>query len=176
MRKALITGRNQREVEERLRKALEMDRARVQVGRISRFGLLEMSRQRLRPSLGESSEISCPRCSGQGTIRGIESLALSIMRLIEEHTLKENTAQVRAIVPIEIATFLLNEKRQAIAAIEERGKVSVIIVPSPHFVTPQYEVERIRLSDISERDEKIMSYKLATRPEIEAKKISLLLL
>lgn len=159
--------RNQREVEERLRQALEMDRARVQVGRISRFGLLEMSRQRLRPSLGESSEITCPRCLGQGTIRGIESLALSIIRLIEEQALKENTAQVRAILPNEIATFLLNEKRHAIIAIEKRQQVRVIIVPNPHFVTPHYEVERIRTSDLNEHDEKIASYKLAITPELE---------
>lgn len=160
--------RNQREVEERIRNALEMDRARVQVGRISRFGLLEMSRQRLRPSLGESSHISCPRCLGQGTIRGVESLALSIIRLIEEHALKENTAQVRAILPIEIASFLLNEKRQAIIDIEVRQKVTVIIVPNQHFTTPQYEVERIRASDFSERDEKLASYQFIVKPEIEA--------
>jgi ribonuclease E len=160
--------RNQREVEDRIKDALAMDRARVQIGRISRFGLLEMSRQRLRPSLGESSQISCPRCLGQGTIRGIESLALSIIRIIEEHAMKENTAQVRAILPIEIATFLLNEKRQAIMDIEQRQKVGVIIVPNQHFITPHYEVERIRLSDISEKDEKVISYKLAIKPETEA--------
>ena len=159
--------RNQREVEERLKNALSMDRARVQIGRISRFGLLEMSRQRLRPSLGESSQISCPRCLGQGTIRGIESLALSIIRIIEEHALKENTAQVQAVLPIEIATFLLNEKRQAIMGIEERQKVSVVIVPNPHFMTPHYEVERIRLSDLNEHDARVISYKLAIKPEIE---------
>lgn len=164
--------RNQREVEDRVKNALSMDRARVQIGRISRFGLLEMSRQRLRPSLGESSQISCPRCLGQGTIRGIESLGLSIIRIIEEHALKENTAQVRAVLPIEIATFLLNEKRQAIMGIEERQKVSVIIVPNPHFITPHYEVERIRLSDINENDEKIISYKLAIKPELESTTVS----
>ena len=164
----MTPARNQREVEERIRNALSMDRARVQIGRISRFGLLEMSRQRLRPSLGESSQISCPRCLGQGTIRGIESLALSIIRIIEENTLKENTAQVRAILPIEIATFLLNEKRQTILGIEQRQQVDVVIVPNPHFLTPQYEVERIRLSDLNEKDEKIISYKLAIKPETEA--------
>ncbi|MEO8400463.1 MAG: Rne/Rng family ribonuclease [Gammaproteobacteria bacterium] len=164
----MTPARNQREVEERIKNALSLDRARVQIGRISRFGLLEMSRQRLRPSLGESSQISCPRCLGQGTIRGIESLALSIIRIIEEHALKENTAQVRAILPIEIATFLLNEKRQAIIGIEERQKVGVIIVPNQHFMTPQYEVERIRISDLSEHDEKILSYKLAIKPEVES--------
>lgn len=159
--------RNKREVEERLRKSLSMDRARVQIGHVSRFGLLEMSRQRLRPSLGESSQISCPRCLGQGTIRGIESLALSIIRLIEEQAIKDNTAQVRAVLPVEIATFLLNEKRQAIIDIEKRQKVNVVIVPNPHFLTPQYEVERIRASDVSEKDEKLMSYKLVVAPEVE---------
>jgi ribonuclease E len=159
--------RNQREVEERIKNALSMDRARVQVGRISRFGLLEMSRQRLRPSLGESSHISCPRCLGQGTIRGIESLALSIIRIIEEHALKENTAQVRAILPIEIASFLLNEKRQAIIDIEHRQKVAVIIVPNQHMTTPHYEVERIRASDFSEKDEKLASYQLTPSTETE---------
>lgn len=158
--------RNQREVEERLRKALSMDRARVQVGRISRFGLLEMSRQRLRPSLGESSRITCPRCSGQGTIRGIESLGLSVIRIIEEEALKENTAQVRAILPTEIAAYLLNEKRQAIIDIEKRQRVAVIVVPSAHLLTPQYEVERIRLSDLTEKDEKMASYKLAIKTEV----------
>lgn len=159
--------RNQREVEDRIKKALSMDRARVQVGRISRFGLLEMSRQRLRPSLGESSHISCPRCLGQGTIRGIESLALSIIRIIEEHALKENTAQVRAILPIEIASFLLNEKRQAIIDIENRQKVAVIIVPNQHMTTPHYEVERIRASDFSEKDDKLASYQLTPSTEVE---------
>lgn len=158
--------RNQREVEDRLKNALAMDRARVQVGRISRFGLLEMSRQRLRPSLGESTRITCPRCSGQGTIRGIESLGLSVIRIIEEEALKENTAQVRAILPTEIAAYLLNEKRQAIIDIEKRQKVAVIVVPSAHLLTPQYEVERIRLSDITEKDEKLASYKLAIKPEV----------
>jgi len=158
--------RNQREVEDRLRKSLDMDRARVQIGRISRFGLLEMSRQRLRPSLGEASRITCPRCVGQGTIRGIESLGLSIIRIIEEEALKENTAQVRAILPTEIAAYILNEKRQAIIDIEKRQEVTVIVVPSSHLLTPQYEVERIRLSDMSEKDEKMASYKLAIKPEM----------
>lgn len=157
--------RNQREVEERLRKSLEMDRARVQIGRISRFGLLEMSRQRLRPSLGEASRVTCPRCLGQGTIRGIESLGLSIIRIIEEEALKENTAQVRAVLPTEIAAYLLNEKRQAIMDIEKRQGVAVVVVPSAYLLTPQYEVERIRLSDINEKDEKLASYKFAAKPE-----------
>lgn len=164
--------RNQREVEDRLKKALAMDRARIQIGRISRFGLLEMSRQRLRPSLGESSRVTCPRCLGQGTIRGIESLGLSIIRIIEEEALKENTAQVRAILPTEIAAYLLNEKRQAIIDIEKRQGVAVIVVPSAHLLTPQYDVERIRLSDITEKDEKLASYKLAIKPEISSQTVS----
>lgn len=159
--------RNQRAVEDRVRNALSMDRARVQVGRISRFGLLEMSRQRLRPSLGESSQISCPRCLGQGTIRGAESLALSIIRIIEEEALKENTAQVRAIMPVEIASFLMNEKRQTIIDIEKRQQVQVIVVPNPYFTTPHYQVERIRQSDLPEKSEKIASYKLVEKPELE---------
>ena len=166
--------RNQREVEDRVRNALSMDRAKVQVGRISRFGLLEMSRQRLRPSLGESSEITCPRCIGQGTIRGIESLALSIIRLIEEHAIKENTAQVRAILPIEIATYILNEKRQAIIDIESRQQVVVLVIPNPHFMTPHYEVERIRSNDLTEKDEKLASYKLAIKPELEIPAMSMI--
>lgn len=157
--------RNQREVEDRLRSALSMDRARVQIGRISRFGLLEMSRQRLRPSLGESSRVTCPRCLGQGTIRGIESLGLSVIRIIEEEALKDNTAEVRAIVPAEIAAYLLNEKRQAIIDIEKRQTVTIVVVPSATLLTPQYEVERIRTSDIHEGEERTASYVYAVKPE-----------
>ncbi len=160
--------RNQREVEECLRNSLAMDRARVQTGRISRFGLLEMSRQRLRPSLGESSRVTCPRCLGQGTIRGIESLGLSIMRIIEEEALKDNTTEVRAIVPAEVAAFLLNEKRQAISDIEKRQNVSVVVVPSAHLLTPQYEVVRIRTSDIQQHDDRTASYLYAVKPETTA--------
>lgn len=156
---------HRREVEKRMQEALYMDRARVQVGRISRFGLLEMSRQRLRTSLGETSRITCPRCLGQGTIRGIESLALSIIRLIEEEAMKDNTAQVRAILPTEIAAYLLNEKRHGIISIETRQNVSVVVVPSNHMLTPQYEVERIRQSDFSEKDEKMASYQLAVKAD-----------
>jgi len=112
--------KNQREVEDRLRDALKVDRARVQVGRLSRFGLLEMSRQRLRPSLGESTQVICPRCNGEGRIRGIESLSLSILRLIEEEAMKERTSRVIAQLPVDIATFLLNEKRQILAEVENR--------------------------------------------------------
>ncbi len=110
----MLAARNQRAVENRMRDALDIDRARVQVGRISRFGLLEMSRQRLRPSLGETSAIVCPRCTGQGTIRDTKSLALSILRLLEEEAIKERSAEVRAIVPLDVAAYLLNEKRTAL--------------------------------------------------------------
>lgn len=142
--------RNQREVENRLKEALKSDRARVQLGRISRFGLLEMSRQRLRPSLGESSQIICPRCRGQGTIRSIESLSLSILRLIEEEAIKENTQQIVIQLPIDIATFLLNEKRLAITAIERHQDVSILLIPNRHLESPNYEVQRIKTNDAND--------------------------
>lgn len=139
--------RNQREVENRMRDALSMDRARVQVGRISRFGLLEMSRQRLRPSLGETHSKICPRCNGQGTIRGTRSLALSIMRLVEDEAQKERSAEIRAIAPISVATYLLNEKRKTISSIERRNNTRVVIVPSADMMTPHFEVQRLRDDD-----------------------------
>ncbi|MDH5361606.1 MAG: ribonuclease E, partial [Gammaproteobacteria bacterium] len=159
--------RNQREVENRLREALKMDRARVQIGRISRFGLLEMSRQRLRPSLGESSQIVCPRCNGQGMIRGIESLALSILRVIEEEAMKEKTGRIQAQLPVEVATFLLNEKRQMINAIEERQKIQVLIIPNLHMETPHYEVVRVRSDEIPEGNEDVASYEMAQHKELD---------
>ncbi|MDO3722633.1 ribonuclease E [Marinobacter sp. chi1] len=140
----MTPAKHQREVEQKIREALELDRARVQVGKISRFGLLEMSRQRLRPSLGETRSEVCPRCEGQGTIRGIESLALSIMRLIYEESSKDKTGEVRAVVPVSVATFLLNEKRKQLADIESGQKVSVVVVPVPHMETPHFEVLRLR--------------------------------
>ncbi|WP_075205939.1 ribonuclease E, partial [Serratia marcescens] len=137
--------RHQREVENRLRDAVRQDRARIQIGRISRFGLLEMSRQRLSPSLGESSHHVCPRCNGTGTIRDNESLALSILRLIEEEALKENTKEVHAIVPVQVASYLLNEKRESVSAIEKRqGGVKAVIVPNDEMQTPHYSVLRVR--------------------------------
>jgi ribonuclease E len=151
--------KNQREVENRMKKALELDRARVQVGKISRFGLLEMSRQRLRPSLAETRSEVCPRCSGQGTIRGVDSMALSIMRLIYEEASKDKTAQIRAILPVPVASFLLNEKRGQITKIEKTLKVSVIIVPNQHMETPNYEVIRVREDELDESDA-TASYKL----------------
>lgn len=140
--------KNQRAVENRIRDALAIDRARVQVGRISRFGLLEMSRQRLRPSLGETTSKVCPRCEGQGTIRGTRSLSLSILRLLEEEAQKERSAEIRAVVPVSVATFLLNEKRKAISEIEKRHDTRVVILPSTDLVTPHFEVQRLRDDDV----------------------------
>jgi ribonuclease E len=160
----MTPARHQREVETRLREALRADRARVQVGRISKFGLLEMSRQRLRPSLGETSQIICPRCKGQGTIRGIESLGISIIRLIAEEALKENRvaheglSQIRVQLPIDAATYILNEKREDLNHIESEFKVSVVIIPNKHLETPHYSIERYRLQN--QTNEKPVSYQL----------------
>ena len=140
----MMSSKNQRLVENHLREALKMDRARIQTGKISRFGLLEMSRQRMRPSLGDSTQITCPRCKGQGTIRNVESVALSVLRLIEEEAMKKSTEKVIAHLPIECAAFLLNEKRSAIEQIESRLKVGIIVLPSKHLETPAYEIERIK--------------------------------
>ena len=161
----MTPARNQREVENRLKDALKQDRARVQVGRISRFGLLEMSRQRLRPSLGESSLLVCPRCSGHGFIRGVESLGLSVLRIIEENAMKENTSRIVAQLPVDAATFLLNEKRQAIHDIEKRHATNVVLVPNIHMQTPNYEIERIRSQDTGDGPEEVSSYRLAVEPE-----------
>ena len=161
----MSSSRNQREVENTLRDALKMDRARVQVGRISRFGLLEMSRQRLRPSLGESVQIICPRCEGHGTIRGTESLGLSILRIIEEDAMKEQTGRIVAQVPVNVATFLLNEKRQDVSDIETRQKVKVVLIPNPSFDTPHYEIQRERISDLGEDADSQASYSLSVERE-----------
>ncbi|MEY8769578.1 ribonuclease E [Erwinia sp. ACCC 02193] len=156
--------RHQRAVENRLREAVRQDRARIQISHISRFGLLEMSRQRLSPSLGESSHHVCPRCSGTGTIRDNESLSLSILRLIEEEALKENTKEVHAIVPVQIASYLLNEKREAVSAIEKRqGGVRAIIVPNDQMETPHYSVLRVR----SGEETQTLSYHLPKLHEAE---------
>ena len=147
----MMANKNQRAVENRMRAALEADRARVQIGKISRFGLLEMSRQRLRPSLEETTAHVCPRCQGQGTIRDVKSLALSILRLMEEEALKERSAAVRAIVPVSIASYLVNEKRGHLTAIESRNRVHLQIVPNPNMDTPQYELERVRDDQLEEQ-------------------------
>ncbi|MEH6394750.1 ribonuclease E [Pseudoalteromonas sp.] len=155
--------RHQREVENRLKDAVRPDRARVQIGKISRFGLLEMSRQRLRPSLGEASQGPCPRCSGQGTIRSNESIALSILRLIEEEAIKDNTSQVNAQVPVAVAAYLLNEQRRTVNRIEKRHNCDVVIIPNKHMDTPHYEVMRLRKDETIEA----ASYEQITAPEPE---------
>jgi ribonuclease E len=156
----MSAAKNQRAVENRMRDALNIDRARVQVGRISRFGLLEMSRQRLRPSLGETSGKVCPRCTGQGTIRDTKSLSLSILRLVEESASKERSAEIRALVPVNVASYLLNEKRQPIHDIELRTGVRVVIAPIPQLETPHFELQRLRDDEIGKDDE--ISYKMQT--------------
>jgi len=146
----MSSNRHQRDVENKLQNALKFDRARVQLGRISKFGLLEMSRQRLRPSLGESSQLICPRCEGHGRMRSIESLSLSILRVAEEHAMKENTGQVLVQVPVEIGNYLLNEKRRALSEIEQRHDAPIVIVADDQLETPHYEVTRIRENELGE--------------------------
>ncbi len=150
----MASNKHQRDVENRLAQALKHDRARVQLGRISKFGLMEMSRQRLRPSLGESSQLVCPRCDGHGRMRSIESLSLSIIRLTEEHAMKDNTGQVLVQVPVEIANYLLNEKRRALSEIEKRHDSPIVIVADESLHTPHYEVTRIRENELTEETSK----------------------
>ena len=155
--------RNQREVENCLHNALRYDRARVQVGKISRFGLLELSRQRLRPSLGESNYISCPRCHSTGHIRDTDSSALHILRIIQEEAMKEGTAALHAQVPVDVATYLLNEKRAEIYAIEARLKVNVILIPNVHLETPNYNIDRLRHDNVK-LSEIQTSYQMVEKP------------
>ncbi|TMM43308.1 ribonuclease E [Colwellia ponticola] len=160
--------RHQREVENRMRDSVHQDRARIQLGKISRFGLLEMSRQRLRPSIGETSQGVCPRCSGTGHVRGVESLALSILRLMEEEAIKDNTLHVQAQVPVPVATYLLNEKRRSVMHIEKHHNVRVLIIPNPHMDTPQYEVVRVKNDETVEE----ASYELPVKQaELEEAKM-----
>ncbi|GAB1720326.1 MAG: RNAse E [Nitrosospira sp.] len=159
-------ARNQREVENRLHDSLRYDRARVQMGKISRFGLLELSRQRLRPSLGESNYISCPRCHGTGHIRGTDSSALHILRIIQEEAMKENTAVLQAQVPVDVATYLLNEKRSEIHAIEARLKVNVVLIPNIHLETPNYNITRLRHDEVKSGEIQT-SYQLVEKPATE---------
>ena len=158
------SAKNQREVENRLRDALRYDRARVQTAKISRFGLLELSRQRLQPSLGELSYTPCPRCNGIGHIRGTESSALHILRIIQEEAMKENSAAIHVQVPVDVATFLLNEKRADIHRIESRLKVNVTLIPNPHLETPHYSITRLRQDDLT-TELLQASYKLVEKPE-----------
>ena len=159
--------RNQREVESRLREGLRHDRARVQTGKISRFGLMELSRQRLRPALAETSYIPCPRCSGTGHIRSAESAALHILRILEEEAMKDNTAAVHSQVPVDVATFLLNEKRADVQAIELRHKVTILIIPNIHLETPQHSIVRLRHEELNQDDLQQPSYKMVDMPEEE---------
>ncbi len=159
----MTPSRNQREVENRLREAVKRDRARIQIGRISRFGLLEMSRQRLRPSLGESSHETCPRCSGLGSIRNVGSLALSILRVIEEDAMKENTARIICQLPVNVATYLLNEKRNAVTEIEGRQNIKLILIANPSMETPNFEVVRQRKEEIS--GDETVSYEMVKEVE-----------
>ena len=162
----MMQNKNQRDVESRLRNAVYDDRARVQIGRISRFGLLEMSRQRLRPSLEESSQIVCPRCSGQGTIRDVESLSLAVLRLLEDEALKDNTGRILAKIPVECATYLLNEKRDKVDAIEQRRDVKIVVIPDPRLETPHYEIERVKGNDTHRHESNYKkSYEMTTGEE-----------
>jgi len=163
------SAKSQREVEQRLKDALKYDRARVQMGKISRFGLMELSRQRLRPALSEGSHITCPRCNGTGHIRDTESSALQVLRIIQEEAMKENTAAIHCQVPVEVAAFLLNEKRQEINKIETRFKVGVVLIPNKHLDTPHYKLERLRHDD-PRLDEPTASWKMAQEAaqELEA--------
>ena len=157
-------NKNQRAVEQRLRDALHFDRARVQMGKISRFGLMELSRQRLRPALNEGSHITCPRCNGTGVIRDAESSALHVLRLLQEEAMKEGTAALHAQVPVEVATFLLNEKRHDISKIESRLKVNLVLIPNKNLETPHHHIERLRHDDPRLEDNKT-SFELVSQPE-----------
>jgi len=163
------SGRNQRDVENCLRDSLRYDRARVQMGKISRFGLMELSRQRLRPSLGETTHIPCPRCHGTGHIRGTESTALHILRIIQEEAMKENTGAINAQVPVDVATFLLNEKRVDLQLVEARHRVSVMLIPNVHLETPNYTVTRMRHDDLNKTEPLPASYNLVEAPAEEQK-------
>ena len=162
---------NQRAVEDMLRDAVKMDRARIQLGRLSRFGLLELSRQRLRPALSETTHIHCPRCGGMGSIRGVESMSLALLRLIGEEARKERTGRVIAQVPVDVATYLMNEKREWLTQIESRDKVSLVIVPNPHMQTPAYSIRRIRDDEKDLPENATVSYQIPEQPTVEDSQI-----
>ena len=159
--------KNQRAIEDRLREAVKQDRARIQIGRISRFGLLEMSRQRLRPSISESTNVVCPRCSGMGVIRSVESLALAILRLLGEESRKDRTAKVIAQLPVDVATYLMNEKRDWLNSIETRSGVDVILVPNRYLDTPAYEIRRVRDDEAGLPENTVISHQMAVEPQID---------
>ena len=164
--------KNQRAVEDRLRDAVKQDRARIQIGRISRFGLLELSRQRLRPSISESTNITCPRCNGMGVIRSVESLALAILRLIGEEARKDRTARVIAQLPVDVATYLMNEKREWLQSIEARSEVGVILVPNRYLDTPAYEIRRVRDDELGLPEYAVISHQMAVQPKIDLEAIA----
>src|SRR5881227_3004108 len=158
--------KNQREVEDRLRDAMKMDRASIQIGRLSRFGLLEMSRQRLRPSLGETSHIVCPRCVGIGSIRSVESMTLAVLRLIGEELRKDRTARVIAQVPVSVATYLINEKREWLRTLEDKSEAELIIVPNENIQTPEYSIRRVRDDELELPEQRQATYLMPTAPEV----------
>jgi ribonuclease E len=159
--------KNQQAVEDRLREAVRSDRARIQLGRISRFGLMEMSRQRLRPSLGESTHMACPRCSGMGTIRSIESMALALLRLIGEEARKDRTSRVVAQLPVDVATFLINEKREWLNQLENRSTTDIVLVPDSNMQTPNYLIRRVREDELTLPQNAVTSYQMAGQPAVE---------
>ena len=159
--------KNQRAVEDRLRDAVKQDRARIQIGRISRFGLLELSRQRLRPSISESTNIVCPRCNGMGVIRSVESLALAILRLIGEEARKDRTSKVIAQLPVDVATYLMNEKREWLHSIEARSGIDVILVPNRYLETPAYELRRVRDDEADMPEFSVISHQMAVQPQVD---------
>jgi len=158
--------KNQRDVEDRLRDAMKMDRARIQIGRLSRFGLLEMSRQRLRPSLGETSHIVCPRCVGIGSIRSVESMTLAVLRLIGEELRKDRTARVIAQVPVAVATYLINEKREWLRTLEDKSEAELLIVPNENIQTPEYSIRRVRDDEMELPENRQATYLMPTAPEV----------
>src|SRR5579862_9665164 len=160
------SAKNQRDVEDRLRDAVRMDRARIQIGRLSRFGLLEMSRQRLRPSLGETSHMVCPRCVGIGSIRSVESMTLAVLRLIGEELRKERTARVIAQVPVAVATYLFNEKREWLRTLEDKSEAELIIVPNENIQTPEYSIKRVRDDEMELPEHRQATYLMPTSPEV----------
>jgi len=163
----MLSQKNQRAVEDRLRDAVKQDRARIQIGRLSRFGLLEMSRQRLRPSISDATHIACPRCSGMGSIRGVESLALAILRLIGEEARKDRTAKVIAQLPVDVATYLMNEKREWLHNIEARGGVQIVLIPNKYIETPAYDIRRVRDDETALLENSIVSHQLAAQPTVD---------
>jgi ribonuclease E len=164
--------KNQRAVEDRLRDAVKQDRARIQIGKISRFGLLELSRQRLRPSISESTNIVCPRCSGMGVIRSVESLALAILRLIGEEARKDRTSKVIAQLPVDVATYLMNEKRDWLNNIETRSSIDIVLVPNRYLDTPAYEIRRVRDDELGLPENSMTSHQMAVQPQIDLEAVA----